>query len=239
MRYSDIYYLFFSPGEVTEVRAIGANGKNKAWEGFAGGGGVVYGYFDNAEAFGLAAESLERAKAPGIYFVLNPVNPELLARASDRLKAAGVKSPTTSDKDVMCLRWLYLDLDPVRPSGISTTDLELARVLKLRREIARWLVKKQGWPVDKMVPAMSGNGAHLLIRLPELANDPENVQRIKSALAAIAREFQGPYVDIDLSVYNPARICKLYGTTARKGDSTKTRPHRKSFIEKTFMEVKE
>jgi len=90
-----------------------------------------------------------------------------------------------------------------------------------------------------MVPAMSGNGAHLLIRLPELANDPENVQRIKSALAAIAREFQGPYVDIDLSVYNPARICKLYGTTARKGDSTKTRPHRKSFIEKTFMEVKE
>jgi len=27
-------------------------------------------------------------------------------------------------------------------------------------------------------------------------------------------------------VFNPARICKLYGTLSRKGDSTPERPHR-------------
>ena len=40
-------------------------------------------------------------------------------------------------------------------------------------------------------------------------------------------------VDIDLTVYNPARICKLYGTMARKGDSTVDRPHRRSCILET------
>jgi hypothetical protein len=31
-------------------------------------------------------------------------------------------------------------------------------------------------------------------------------------------------------VFNPARIWKLYGTWARKGDDTKSRPHRLSRI---------
>ena len=34
----------------------------------------------------------------------------------------------------------------------------------------------------------------------------------------------------DATVYNPARVWKLYGTTAKKGDPTEDRPHRKAQI---------
>jgi hypothetical protein len=115
--FEQIYNLFFNPGEVTEIRAFGLSKGSKAWEGGAGGAGIVYGYFDNPKDFAKAA-AMEQAMAPGIYFTLNPVIPDLLARAANRLKAAGTKSITTSDKDILCIRWLPIDLDPKRPAGI-------------------------------------------------------------------------------------------------------------------------
>lgn len=240
---ADVYNLFFSPGEVVEIRAYGVHGKGP-WEGWAGGAGIVYGYFDNAEDFAAAALALEKAKAPGIYFTLNPCLPELLARAANRLRAADAKSPTTADKDIKCVRWIPIDLDPVRPSGISSSDEELARAIKLRNEIWRWL--KEKWGIEPAVPAVSGNGAHLLIRIPDSDFDRTNpgesevVGLVKGTLAAIAAAFppEKTGVEIDQKVFNPARIWKLYGTTARKGDHTKERPHRKSYIEKRWTDEK-
>lgn len=78
------FKLLFAPGEVVEIRALGVQGKNAAWEGYAKG--TIFGYFDNPKAFAKAAAALEKAKARGIYFTLNPVNPDLLARAVNRLK---------------------------------------------------------------------------------------------------------------------------------------------------------
>lgn len=228
MKCADVYKNFFNPGEVVEIRAYGLSKISKAWEGWAGGAGIVYGYFDNAEAFGQAAESLERAKAPGIYFTLNPVIPDLLARAANRLKAADAKSPTTSDDNILCVRWLPIDLDPLRPSGISSTDQELESARKLARKIDAWLKKEFSWKPG--IPAVSGNGFHLVYRLPDLLNNEDTIETVKRTLAAIAHTFKNKKVDIDLKVYNPSRIWKLYGTTARKGDHTEARPHRKSYI---------
>jgi hypothetical protein len=75
MKCSDVYKIFFRPGEVTEIRSFGINGKSKAWEGWSRG--TVFGYFDNAAAFGEAAEALDKAGARGIYFTVNPCNPDL------------------------------------------------------------------------------------------------------------------------------------------------------------------
>lgn len=234
MKCSDVYNLFFNPGEVTEIRAYGLSRQNKAWEGWAGGAGIVYGYFDNAEDFGKCAESLEAAKAPGIYFVLNPVKPDLLARAANRLKAANVKTVTTSDPNIRFLRWLFLDLDPIREKGISSSDEELKESIKLRNDIFRWCKKE--WDITEMIPAVSGNGAHLMIRFPDLENNEENASSIKDSLAAMHEKFSTDKVDVDTSVFNPSRICKLYGTTARKGDHIPARPHRRSYIEPKFLD---
>lgn len=229
MNCAEVYNLFFQTGEVTEIRAYGCRGKNVGWSGWTTN--IVYGYFDNAEAFGKAAMALERAKAPGIYFTLNPVIPDLLARAANRLKAADAKSSSTSDTDIACIRWLPIDLDPRRPSGISSTDDELAAAVRIRERIRKWLEGEMGWPAKDRIRAHSGNGTHLLYPMGDLSNTPATTQLIKDYLAAISAKFENEWVDIDLKVYNPSRIWKLYGTTARKGDHTEARPHRKSYVE--------
>jgi hypothetical protein len=47
-------------------------------------------------------------------------------------------------------------------------------------------------------------------------------------LQALAARFDDERVKIDQKVANPARIWKLYGTVAAKGDHTADRPHRVS-----------
>ena len=235
MNCSDVYSLFFEPGEVTEIRAYGLSRADKIWEGWAGGAGVVYGYFDNAKEFGTAAMALEKKKAPGIYFTLNPAVPALLARATNRLKAAGAKPMQTTDKDIACIRWLPIDIDPVRPAGISSTAEQLALAIKTRDKILRWFKKEYK---TAGIPAVSGNGAHLIIRLNDLPNTEENKQMIKLALQGLAAKYSDDQVDIDLAVFNPARIWKLYGTTARKGDHSEMYPHRMSYIEEKYLAKK-
>lgn len=236
MKCADVYNLFFQAGEVTEIRAYGLSRQSKAWEGWAGGAGIVYGYFDNPEAFGQAAEALEKEKAPGIYFTLNPCVPDLLARAANRLRAADAKSPSTADKDILCIRWLPIDFDPLRPSGISSSDEELAAAITLRNKVSQWIKKDRQGP--QAIPAVSGNGAHLVLRFQDLPNDDESKELVRQCLAAIAAKFNNKKVEIDQAVFNPARIWKVYGTTARKGDSVPTRPHRKSYIEPKYLEAK-
>lgn len=215
--------LFFAPGEVCEIRAIGAQGKNPGWEGFSKS--IVSGYYDDPEAFAKGAAILDRAQARGIYFTLNPVNPALIARASNRLK---VPKSTTQDVDIVCIRWLPIDLDPRRPADISATEDEVAAALSVGKEIAAWLEGDLGF--SKALRAYSGNGFHLLYRLPDLPNNDDTHALIVGAMAAIKARYDNDAVDIDPAVVNPARIWKCYGTTGRKGDPTTDRPHRKSTL---------
>jgi hypothetical protein len=218
-----VYEEFFHAGEVVEIRAIDVDGIGP-WKGRARG--TVSGYFDNAETFAKAAKALDDAQAKGVYFTINPCNPALLARANNRL----IANPklTTQDNDVVCLRWLPIDLDPMRPSGISATDAEVKAAIDLGQEITAWLEGEIG--LAKGVRAFSGNGLHVLYRLPDLPNDAEHRDLVKRAIGVIATKFTSDKVDVDVKTINPARIWKLYGTTGRKGDSTETRPHRRSYI---------
>jgi hypothetical protein len=226
-----VFEKFFRPGEVTEIRAFGLDGRRKGvWEGFAGGG-IVYGYFDNADDFGRAAEALDKAKAEGVYFVLNPVDSALLARSCNRLKGFDRKMKLTSDKEVKCLRWLLVDLDPARPAGISSSEEELAKAKGLQAEIRAWLVDSCHFEGPKIVATMSGNGCHVLCRLPDWPNEQGYVDTLKSILDAIDEQFGGRDVDIDQVTFNPSRLCKVYGTVARKGDDIEARPHRWSYLD--------
>jgi len=222
-----VYELMFHPGEVAEIRAIGGLKGKGPWEGSCfGQKGTVSGYFDHSEAFGKAAESLDKAGAHGVYFTLNPCKPALLARAANRLKAS---INTTTDGDIEVIRWLPIDLDPVRPSGISSTKEELDLAKNLAKEVMGWIERMTGSARNPLV-ACSGNGYHLMYRLPDLPNTPETVREIRQALEALAHQFASHPVKIDEKVFNPARIWKLYGTYARKGDNTPERPHRQSRV---------
>jgi hypothetical protein len=130
----------------------------------------------------------------------------------------------TSDQDVIARKWLPIDLDPVRPSGISSTDQEHENAIMRAYEL-RGALRADGFP-DPIV-ADSGNGGHLLYLIDLPANDDGLIKR---CLQALAYRFDDEAVRVDQSVSNPARIWKLYDTFSRKGDSVPNRPHRMARI---------
>jgi hypothetical protein len=205
--------LLFRPGDVVEVRVPKA-GKQR----------IISGYFKDFDELARAVERLKDGRHPGVYWTANPVNPALLARADHKLKS--FVENTTSDADIICRRWMLVDLDPRRPAGTSSSDVEHAAALELARQM-RGELRDAGWP--EPIFADSGNGAHLLYPV-ELPNNAETADLLKRCLRALAALFNTDIVAVDEGVYNASRIFKVYGTTARKGDSTEDRPHRVSRI---------
>ncbi|HEX7376597.1 MAG TPA: DUF3987 domain-containing protein, partial [Pirellulales bacterium] len=203
--------LILDPGQVTELRALDAKLKG----GYRAG--TVSGYFDDAEKLANAIASVTSAK--GIYFIPNQVNPALLARAANRIRLIA-KEPTTSDHDIIARRFLLVDVDPVRPADISASNDEHQSALALALTIRDHL-GADGWPDP--IYADSGNGVHLMYRIDLPTDDGGLVER---CLAALHARFSTDGVKVDTRNHNPARIWKLYGTLAAKGDSTADRPHR-------------
>jgi hypothetical protein len=199
--------ILLEPGSVAELRVPNSTR------------GTLSGYFTDFQKLAEHA-AVSSGKAPGIYITLNPVRPELLARAENRIKEYAKQS--TSDVDIVRRRWLPIDFDPVRPSGISSTAEEHLAALRRARECRDWLTI-HGWPEPLL--ADSGNGAHLLYSV-DLPNDSITRDVIKAVLQVLSFHFSDEIVDVDLTTFNAARIWKVYGTQAAKGDSTPDRPHR-------------
>ena len=227
----EIFELFVKSGEVVEVRILKVYGKSAAWANdFAKG--TVSGYFDDHNLFCEAVKKADKFPHSGIYFTLQVIDPRLIGRAFNRLKPSTL---TTSDNNVIAYRWLPIDIDPVRPAGVSSSDSELHDALKLRNEIAERAINKLNF--SKPIKAMSGNGGHLLFRLPGLPANDETKGFIKNTLEGIAARFDTNLIKVDTAVFNPARIWKLYGTTARKGDAVpagpqrEARPYRMAYID--------
>ncbi|MBN1890439.1 MAG: hypothetical protein JW850_20770 [Thermoflexales bacterium] len=213
----------FAPGEVVEIRIPNVPRA-----------GTVSGYFDD---FLLAARAAARygGRASGIYFTLNPVNRALLARSANRL-SEWVKN-VTRDVDIVVRRFLLLDFDPVRPAGISSSEAELAAALDRRDAVRAWL-EKTSTPQDRSgggfppgLAGMSGNGGHLLYRLPDLPNTQEATDLVQACIVAVKSLFSDDLVSVDDTVYNASRLTKLYGTWACKGDNLPDRPHRLSHLD--------
>ena len=207
--------LLFPPGVVTEVRIP----KTRA--------GVISGYFDNPASLVTAIREVDARYSPaGIYCVLNPVVPALIGRAYNRLRERS--EHTTADSNIARRRWLPVDLDPVRPAGISSSDEEHEAALARARTIADEMSGEWGRPIV----ADSGNGAHLVYPIYpiDLPNDEESLRMVTGALAMLDQRYSDAIVKVDVTCANAARIWKVYGTVARKGDSIPGRPHRISRV---------
>ena len=203
--------LLTKPGGVVEIRGLHVpTGRGKPC--------TVAGYFDDCDPAAEAAATLDTRGAVGVYFTLNEINSALLARSPNDL--IDYPEATTSDNDILQRRWLPIDFDPVRPAGVSSSDDEHRAAEDQARACAEWLTSL-GW--SSPIMADSGNGAHLLYRI-DLPNDDGGL--VQRCLEAVAQKCDTDKVKVDCKVFNPARIWKLYGTTARKGFDTPDRPHR-------------
>jgi hypothetical protein len=201
----------WQPGDVREVRIPKYSGRRTA-----------AGYFDDPEALAAAVTSWDGRS--NLYITLNPVNPALIARAANRIDTGA--DELTGDDHIVERRWLYVDIDPKRPAGISANDAENLAALEVARSTWRYL-GEQGWPAPLV--AMTGNGYELLYPVA-LPNDAASTALAQGILKHLAERFDTDEVSIDLSVFNAARITGLIGTMKVKGDATADRPHRRSGI---------
>jgi hypothetical protein len=203
---------FVTPGQVFELRLLHRNSQR-----------VDSGYFDSPANAATALSALNELYA-GIYFTPNPVEPSLIARAYNRVDAHA--KATTLDTHILRRQWLLIDIDPNRPSGISSTDQELSNAFKVANTIANML-EFEGWPRPYI--NVSGNGCHVMYRMDE-PNTEEARDAIHQFLKTLGGRFGTDGCSIDTTTYNAARIFRVPGTWARKGDNTGTRFHRKAYI---------
>ena len=207
--------LLWRPGDVREVRIPKYNKY----------GHTASGYFDSPES--LAESAAKWDGKANLYFRLNPVNPALMARASNRI--ADKAETTSADVDVIRRRSLFIDIDPDRPSGISSTEDERqAARLVLDEVVNPSFLDNKDWP--QPIVAMSGNGWYLLYAI-SLPNDPSSLELVQGVLVSLATRFNNEAVHIDTTVCNAARLAGLIGRMKVKGDFLTDRPHRRSQLE--------
>lgn len=197
--------------ELFEVRCLEANGKR-----------VSSGYFRDVE---VMLDQLSRLNSidSNVYITLNNIKPECYSREQRDRFITNTKVQT-SDNDICGYEWLFIDADPKRPAGVSSTDEQLNQAKSIGNKVYVFM-KNLGF--NEPITAMSGNGIHLLYKI-RLRNSDENKALIKNCLLVLDMLFSNDCVDIDKTNFNPARICKLYGTVARKGSNTAENPHRMS-----------
>jgi len=207
------FSAFIAPGQVFEVRLLHHNRKR-----------VDAGYFDMPMHAATAIAALQDQYA-GIYFTPNPVDPDLAARSYNRISAWATL--TTMDNHILKRTWLLIDIDPTRPTGISSTQQELENALKLGNTIASALEFGYNWPRPYI--NVSGNGCHLLYHI-----DEPNNEDVRDAIQVFLKTLDGRFADlgcrVDTTTYNASRIFRVPGTYARKGDNIPTRPHRKAHV---------
>lgn len=203
-------------GELYEVRIIGVDGRIRS------------GYFRGASKL-IQELGRQDLRGANVYFTLQRVHEGCEARLQweQFIEAGGrAKIPTTSDNDVTEYCYIPIDIDPTRPAGISSTDEELEEADNVRAMVEEHM-KAHG--LRSYISAWSGNGCHLLYRVPNMAKD-EAKAYIEELLNSLNDLYGTDAAHIDGTNYNPARIFKLYGTRSQKGRNTASRPHRMACI---------
>lgn len=205
-------HILKDPGELFEVRII-SNGKKQP----------ISGYFTDPDTLGKALKTID-PRNKNFYITLNALNEALYSREQHDRFIQGATA--TNDTDVTRYKWLFIDLDPERITGVSSTDAELAKAETLMNAVADYMT---GIGFEEPVKALSGNGYHLLYKV-DFPNTDANKQIVVKCLQVLADVFDNADVKIDTVNSNPSRICKLHGTLAQKGADTAKRPHRLSKI---------
>ena len=186
-------------------------------------GNTFSGYFNDPEKF-IEAVRIASKFSGGIYMPINVLNPALIARRSNR--ATEYAKLTTADCDIIRRQFIPIDLDPIRSSGVSSTDEQHEAALNKARTIHKWIIKEK-WP--EPIFCDSGNGAHLLLPI-DLPNNEESTVFVQNMLYGLHENFSDDVIVVYTSVHNAARIMRVPGTMNCKGDNHPKYPHRMAKI---------
>ena len=183
------------------------------------------GYFRDADTLIKAFDNIRDFSDCNIYMTLNSLNDACYDRVQKNRFEKNAKA-TTSDNDVVGYDWIMVDLDPARPTGTSSSNEQIEMAKAKGNEVYQFM-RNLGF--SKPLFGFSGNGVHLLYRV-KLKNTDVNKKLIDKALKTLNMLFTDHEISVDMKNFNPARVCKLYGTLAQKGANSEERPHRMSYI---------
>ena len=220
---SEIYkwwHIFKRDNELVEIRFLG-NSKTAS------------GYYKNIENLVRDVERMDAEDKFQIYFTLNCIEDSCYGREQCE-KVIWKPKNTTTDNDIKGRYWILIDLDPKRPSGTSSSNEEYEKAHIKAVDVYRYLMDMGFY---EPVVCSSGNGWHLLLPC-KIGISTETNDVVNKFLRVLSMLFSDESIDIDVKVGNPARICKLYGTMAKKGTNIPERPHRMARIVKTPEEIK-
>ena len=187
------------------------------------------GYFTDVETI---LREVRRFPHCNCYFSLNVINPACYSREQHDVISLHPKA-TTSDADIIGRKWCLIDIDCDKPSDTNSTDEEKELAKHVVNNVYKFL-RDEGFSTP--IVCDSANGYHLLIR-QAMKNSPENTEIMRKFLQVLDMFFSTDKVKVDGSTFNASRVCKLYGTSSRKGSNTSDRPQRESFIHKVPSEV--
>lgn len=220
---SEIYkwwHIFKRDNELVEIRFLGNNK-------------TASGYYKNIENLLRDVERMDAEDRFQIYFTLNCIEDSCYGREQCE-KVVWKPKNTTTDNDIKGRYWILIDLDPKRPAGTSSSNEEYEKAHIKAVEVYRYLMDMGFY---EPVVCSSGNGWHLLLPC-KIGISTETNDVVNKFLKVLSMLFTDDSIDIDVKVGNPARICKLYGTMAKKGTNIPERPHRMAKIVKTPTEIK-
>ena len=220
---SEIYkwwHIFKRDNELVEIRFLGNNK-------------TASGYYKNIENLLRDVERMDAEDRFQIYFTLNCIEDSCYGREQCE-KVVWKPKNTTTDNDIKGRYWILIDLDPKRPAGTSSSNDEYEKAHMKAIEVYRYLMDMGFY---EPVVCSSGNGWHLLLPC-KIGISTETNDVVNKFLKVLSMLFTDDSIDIDVKVGNPARICKLYGTMAKKGTNITERPHRMAKIVKTPTEIK-
>lgn len=110
-------------GELFEIRIIG-------------GQAPLSGYFKDADTLIEALEKVDLRNV-NVYMTLNQVNDACFSRVQSERFMKGKSS--TQDTEIDGYRYLFIDLDPKRPTGVSSSESEYKAACMVAGKVARYL----------------------------------------------------------------------------------------------------
>lgn len=210
-----------------EIRGIGnVDGKHRSYSGwFASVGGLM-----------SALEQMEHLNL-NWYFVFNQIDYDQLngkMRNSSCMEKFAISNHCICDIDIVRRKWVMLDFDPVRPSGTSSTFEQLSYASMTAKKVWDFLFHNGFYDY---VGCVSGNGYHIMLPCDLEANEQTD-NLVSDFIKVISMLFSDENVAIDTQVSNRARLTKLYGTVAHKGEHSALTPHRTSCFKHVPQEIK-
>jgi len=161
------------------------------------------GVYDNYDALRDAAK-MGLARGWDVY---NTINPSRIPATNKILEPF---QRTTRDSDIIRINTIFFDFDPVRTTGTAATEKQVDDSIAQAQALYVFLYE-YGWGIPLI--GLSGNGCHLMYRTDI---DPLHAKSFHGLYAGLDMRFSNENISFDVTVKNPARIARTYGTVNQK-----------------------